>query len=145
MLGRKRLAARANFMIGNGGETPETVDAGIRAACHMNPTTLIAGIALVYPDTMLGAEAQKHGLIDREFWYLKTDKVPYYTVDMSFEQMQAYATRMMFRWAMNRGPWHLAKMAYVNWRPAGTRRSLSFLLRWMRTWLPRRDPKARAT
>lgn len=145
MLGGKRLVARANFMIGNPGETAATVDASIRAACRLNPTTIIASIALVYPNTMLDAEAQKHGLIDREFWYLKTDKVPYYTVDMTFEEMQAHATRMMFRWAMNRGPWHLAKMTYINWRLAGTRRSLSFLLSWMRNWLPRRAPTARAT
>lgn len=138
MLRKKPLIARANFMIGNPGETAATVDASIRAACRLDPTSIIASIAMVYPNTMLDAEAQKHGLLDREFWYLKTDKVPYYTVDMSFEELKAHATRMMFRWAVNRGPWHLAKMAYINWRLAGTRRSLSFLLSWMRNWIPRR-------
>lgn len=139
MLGRKHLIARANFMIGNPGETSASVDASIRLACRMNPTSIIASIARVYPNTMLDVEAQKHGLLSREFWYLKADEVPYYTVDMTFEQMQAHATRMMFHWARNRGPWALAQMAYRNWRLSGTRRSLSFVLSWMRSWLPRRN------
>jgi hypothetical protein len=56
---------------------------------------------------------------------------------MPFEQLQAHATRMMFHWARNRGPWALAKMAYVNWRLSGTRRSLSFVFSWIRSWFPR--------
>lgn len=138
MLRRKKLIARANFMVGNPGETPRTVDASIRLACRMKPSSIIASIARVYPCTMLDAEAQKHGLITPEFWYLKTDEVPYYTVDMSLEEMRAHATRMLFRWALSCGPLVLAKMAYTNWRLAGTRRSLSFVLSWIRSWLPRR-------
>jgi radical SAM superfamily enzyme YgiQ (UPF0313 family) len=137
MLRHKRLIARANFMVGNPGETAASVDASIRVACRMDPTSLIASIARVYPNTMLDVEAQKHGLINREFWYLKSDEVPYYTVDMPFEQLQAHATRMMFHWARNRGPLALAKMAYVNWRLSGTRRSLSFVFSWIRSWFPR--------
>jgi radical SAM superfamily enzyme YgiQ (UPF0313 family) len=138
MLCRKPLVARANFMIGNPGETTETVDASIRLACRMNPTSIIASIARVYPNTMLDTEAQKRGLIDREFWYLKTDAVPYYTVDLPVEQLQAHATRLMFRWASNRGLLALTKMAYANWRLSGTRRSLSFIVSWIRSWFSRR-------
>ena len=144
MLRPKPLVARANFMIGNPGETPQTVDASIQLACRMNPTSIIASIARVYPNTMLDAEARKHGLIDHEFWYLKTDPVPYYTVDMPFEHMQAHATRMMFRWALNSGLVPLAKMAYANWRLSGTRRSLSFVFSWIHSWFPRRAGHAPA-
>lgn len=142
MLRRKNLVARANFMIGNPGETAQSVDASVRLACRMKPTNIIASIARVYPRTMLDAEAQKHGLITPDFWYLKADEAPYYTVDMSFEEMQAHATRMLFRWALSRGLVALAKMTYANWRLSGTRRSLSFVLSWMRSWLPHtRTPK----
>jgi len=135
MLAGKKLVARANFMVGNPGETPETVEASIRLACRMNPTSIIASVARVYPRTMLAQEAHKHGLIAPEFWYLETGEVPYYTVDMSFEQMQALATRMLYKWSVNRGPWALAKTAFINWRVSGTRRSLSFVWSWMRSWL----------
>jgi radical SAM superfamily enzyme YgiQ (UPF0313 family) len=135
MLADKRLVARANFMIGNPGETPETVEASIRLACRMNPSSIIASVARVYPRTMLAHEAYTHGLIVPEFWYLETGEVPYYTVDMSFDQMQALATRMLYKWSVNRGPWTLAKTAFVNWRVSGTRRSFSFVWSWMRSWL----------
>jgi len=138
MLQTKKLIARANFMVGNPGETLETVEASIRLARRMNPTNIIASIARIYPNTMLDREAQKHGLIAPKFWYLDVAPVPYYTVDMSYEQLQALATRMLFKWAVYRGPWAVGRMVYSNWRVSGTQRSLSFILNWFRSWLPRR-------
>jgi len=85
---------------------------------------------------MLEREAQKHGLITPEFWYLDIAPAPYYTVDMPYEQLQALATRMLLKWAVHKGPTTLIKMVYENWRISGTRRSLSFILSWVRSWLP---------
>jgi anaerobic magnesium-protoporphyrin IX monomethyl ester cyclase len=136
MLGRKKLIARANFMVGNPGETLESVEASIRLIRRMNPPSIIASIAIVYPNTMLDREAQKHGLIKPEFWYLDTAPAPYYTVDMPYEQLQALATGMLFKWAVHRGPAAMAKMVYEYWKISGTRRSLSFILSWARSWLP---------
>jgi len=92
----------------------------------------------VYPNTMLDREAQRHALISPEFWYLDTAPAPYYTVDMSYEELQASAMRMLFRWAVNRGPRAFIKMIYDNWRVTGTQRSLSFIFSWIRKWFPKR-------
>ncbi|MEW6170180.1 MAG: radical SAM protein [Candidatus Omnitrophota bacterium] len=135
MLHKKNLIARANFMVGNPGETINSVDTSIRLACRMNPTNIIASIARVYPNTMLDREAQKQGLIKEDFWYLDTKTVPYYTVDMTYEQLQALATKMLFKWAANRGPIEFIKMALYNWRVTGTKRSLSFILSWIHRYL----------
>jgi radical SAM superfamily enzyme YgiQ (UPF0313 family) len=133
MLRKKKLIARANFMVGNPGETHRSVEASIRLACRMNPSNIIASIARVYPNTLLDQEARKCGLIKPEFWYLDDKSVPYYTLDMPYEQMQALATRMMFKWAINRGPWELVKMVWYNWRVTGPRRSIIFILSWLRS------------
>ncbi len=142
MLGTKRLVARANFMIGNPGETPGSIEASIDLARRLNPTSVIASIARVYPNTMLDREARAHGLIEPEFWVERADPVPYYTVDMTFPQMQGHATRFLFKWAMHRGLWTLAKTGYINWKISGTRRSLSFLYHWTKGLLPGRRKTA---
>jgi radical SAM superfamily enzyme YgiQ (UPF0313 family) len=137
MLRKKKLIARANFMVGNPGETMESIEASIRLVRRMNPTNAIASIALVYPNTILDRKAQEHGIITPEFWYLDTAPVPYYTVDMPFDQLQAHATRMLVKWAIHKGIWAFVKMIYENWRVTGTRRSLSFAFSWVRSWLPK--------
>jgi radical SAM superfamily enzyme YgiQ (UPF0313 family) len=143
MLARKKLYTQANFMIGNPGESPATVQKSIDLACRLNPSRITVCIAQAYPHTMLDEEAQKHGLLTREMWYLKTDSVPYYTVDMPLEQMQALSTKMVFRWALRRSLWDFLKMVHFNWQNVGTRRSLSFIFSWLASWLPgRRRPAA---
>ena len=136
MLSKKRLIARANFMVGNPGESLESVEASIRLVRRMSPSNIIASIAIVYPKTMLEQEAQCHHLLTPEFWYLDDAPAPYYTADMSHEQLQALATQMLFKWAVHRGPKTLVKMVYDNWRISGTRRSFSFILSWLRNQLP---------
>lgn len=143
MLRRKKLVARANFMVGNPGETAATVQASIQLARRMNPTSIIASVARVYPRTMLDVEARKYGLVKPEFWYLETGEVPYYTVDMTFAEMQGHATNMLYQWSIHRGFWTLIKMAYLNWKISGTRRSLSFIFNWMRNALPHGRSAAR--
>jgi len=137
MLHKKKLIARANFMVGNPGESLESIEASIRLIQRMNPTNIIASIAIVYPNTMLDQEAQRHGLLTPEFWYLDAAPAPYFTADMDLEQLQALATQMLFKWAVHRGPKALLKMIYDNWRISGTRRSLSFILNWIKSLLPR--------
>jgi len=141
MLRKKKIIARANFMIGNPGETIESVKASIRLAQQMKPTSIIASIAIIYPMTMLDRKAQEHGLISPEFWYLDTKPAPYYTVDMSFKQLQSLATRMLFKWGIYRGPIALLKMIHTNWKISGTKRSLSFIFSWISSWLPWRQMK----
>lgn len=138
MLRKKKIVARANFMVGNPGETLESVEASIHLVRRMNPTSIIASIALIYPNTMLDQIAQERGFLRPEFWYLDTAPAPYYTVDIPFEQLQAHATRMLFKWAIRQGPLTLLKMAHTNWKISGTKRSLSFILSWFRSWLPDR-------
>lgn len=141
MLRRKKIDTQANFMVGNPGETPETVEASIRLACRMNPTSIAPSIGRVYPNTIFDYEAQRHGLIKPEFWYMDTAPGPFYTVDMPYEQLRSLVMRLLFKWAMKRGIWAFTKMVYKNWRATGTRRSLSFILSWMRSWLPWRQMK----
>ena len=65
-----KIESHAFFMIGNIGETVETVEQTIKLSMELKATWAAFSPTVAYPGTQLYKDALKRGLLDNKFWYL---------------------------------------------------------------------------
>jgi anaerobic magnesium-protoporphyrin IX monomethyl ester cyclase len=100
---RVGIKPRAYLMIGNKGETAETVDATIGMAGVIKPYSSIGATLLwLLPGTQVFEEASRNGFIDDDYW-LKFDDVPYNLQEHSYDELFKLRQRLMRGIAKQKG------------------------------------------
>lgn len=74
------------LMVGNPGESEETVKETCRLLKRVKPGYVAVSVTTVYPGTALYQVAKSRGLIDDDYW-LTGLPAPYYTAERSLEQL----------------------------------------------------------
>lgn len=103
MAHRAGIKPRAYLMIGNKGETTETIDETIEMIGKIKPHSSIgASILWLLPGTSVYNDAKIRGFIDDNFW-LKSDDVPYNLQEYSYGELFKLRSRLMFGIAKKKG------------------------------------------
>ncbi len=80
------MRAETLLMVGNPGETKETVDETRKVLLAGRPDEIVVSVTRVFPSTQLCELAKKQGLLSDDFWL--SDKIaPEYTVENSMEDL----------------------------------------------------------
>ena len=88
------IKLRLLFMIGNPGETADTVARSIDLARICRPQELIVNLTIVYPATGLYELAKQRGLMDDTYWL--TEEEPAYYPEASYLQANRWAAALRF-------------------------------------------------
>ena len=97
------ILAKAYFMVGNPGETTQTVDDTINLAKIIKPYgTNSGGLVMIFPNTELYEMAKEKGIIADDYW-LTNDNLMHYTAEHSLKELKALRNHLMFGLASNRG------------------------------------------
>lgn len=97
------ITPRAYLMVGNPGETEETIDQTIELVGKINPGSSIGATLLwLLPGTAVYRDAVKKGYIDDNFW-LTSDLVPYNLQEHSYEELMNLRGRLMLGVARKKG------------------------------------------
>ncbi|HDX9588226.1 TPA: cobalamin-dependent protein [Bacillus pseudomycoides] len=83
------ISARVSLMVGNPGETDETIAETIKLIQSVEPDLWSVNITKIYPGTDLYKKVKQQGLFSDELW-LNTEEVPYYTLEHSEEELMNY-------------------------------------------------------
>ena len=83
------LPAYPFLMVGNPGETDETVQQTINLMKIINPYKIVTQITMVFPGTDLYKLAKKQGFIDDDYW-LSSKPQPYYTYENSLKKLNKW-------------------------------------------------------
>ncbi|MBE3143869.1 MAG: radical SAM protein [Planctomycetes bacterium] len=97
------IKPRAYLMVGNKGETIDTIDATIEMAKIIKPHSSIgATILWLLPGTRVFSEARENGFIDDDYW-LRSDDVPYNLQEYSYRELFGLRQRLMRGIAKGKG------------------------------------------
>jgi anaerobic magnesium-protoporphyrin IX monomethyl ester cyclase len=97
------IRPRAYLMVGNKGETKETIEATIKMTGTIMPHSSIgATILWLLPGTRVYRDALDNGFIDDEYW-LRSDDVPYNLQEYSYRELFLLRKRLMMGIAKQKG------------------------------------------
>lgn len=97
------MLPRAFLMVGNPGESEETIQETINLMREVKPYDTASGrILWVLPNTEIYDLTKKQGIITDEFW-LNNDSTMYYTGEHSLRELKALQKKLMLGLARNRG------------------------------------------
>ena len=97
------IRPRAFLMVGNKGESPETIDATVDLIGKIKPFSSIgASILWLLPGTKVYCEAKNNGVIDDSYW-LKSDDVPYNLQEYTYQELFELRQRLMRGIARSKG------------------------------------------
>ncbi|MDD5476500.1 MAG: radical SAM protein, partial [Syntrophales bacterium] len=97
------IRPRAYLMVGNKGETRDTIDETIEVVGNIRPHSSIgASILWLLPGTEVFREARERGFIDDDYW-LRSDDVPYNLQEYTYEELCALRQRLMRGIAKKKG------------------------------------------
>lgn len=97
------IKPRAYLMVGNKGETWETIDETIEMVGNIKPHSSIgATILWLLPGTDVFREARDNGFIDDNYW-LKSDDVPYNLQEHTYSELLGLRRRLMRGIAKKKG------------------------------------------
>lgn len=97
------IKPRAYLMVGNRGETTETIDDTTKVAEIIKPHSSIgATILWLLPGTHDYSEARANGFIDDDYW-LRSDDVPYNLQEHTYQGLVALRERLMLGIARGKG------------------------------------------
>ncbi len=89
------IKPRAYLMVGNKGETIDTIDATIEMVGTIKPqSSLGASLLWLLPGTRVFFEARDNGFIDDNYW-LTSDDVPYTLQEYSYRELVGLRQRLM--------------------------------------------------
>jgi len=90
------------FMVGNPGETWDTIQETKDILAELSPDFLVGSVTYVYPATVLYNLAKKQGMIDDSYWL--TDKLPPpYTGEHKIEELNAMYFDVIKSFHMSKG------------------------------------------
>lgn len=97
------IKPRAYLMVGNKGETTDTIDATIEMTGIIKPRSSIgANILWLLPGTRIFYEAREKGFISDDYW-LRCDDVPYNLQEYSYRELFGLRQRLMYGIARQKG------------------------------------------
>lgn len=97
------IKPRAYLMVGNKGETIDTIDSTIELTSTIKPHSSIgATILWLLPGTRVFDEAREKGFIDDDYWLL-SDDVPFNLQEYSYRELFALRQRLMRGIASGKG------------------------------------------
>ena len=97
------IKPRAYLMVGNKGETVDTIDETIVMARTIKPHSSIgASLLWLLPGTRVFSEARENGFIDDDYW-LRSDDVPYNLQEYSYRELFGLRQRLMRGIARQKG------------------------------------------
>lgn len=97
------IRPRAYLMVGNKGETRDTIDETIEVVGNIRPHSSIgASILWLLPGTEVFREARERGFIEDDYW-LRSDDVPYNLQEFTYEELCALRRHLMRGIARNKG------------------------------------------
>lgn len=97
------IKPRAYLMVGNKGETTDTIDATIEMTGIIKPRSSIgANILWLLPGTRIFYEAREKGVISDDYW-LRCDDVPYNLQEYTYRELFGLRQRLMRGIARQRG------------------------------------------
>ena len=97
------IRPRAFLMVGNPGETAETIDETVRLMRKIRPyNSIAAGIVWILPDTEIYELAKTKGLVSDDFWLQNNDTL-YYTCEHTLEELRSLKNRLMRGMSVNEG------------------------------------------
>lgn len=97
------IRPRAYLMVGNRGETTDTIDTTIEMAGTIKPHSSIgATILWLLPGTRVFSEARENGFIDDDYW-IRSDDVPYNLQEYSYRELFRLRQRLMRGIARQKG------------------------------------------
>ena len=97
------IKPRAYLMVGNKGETIDTIDATIEMAGIIKPQSSVGATFLwLLPGTRVFYEARENGFIDDDYW-LRSDDVPYNLQEYSYRELFCLRQRLMLGIARQKG------------------------------------------
>jgi anaerobic magnesium-protoporphyrin IX monomethyl ester cyclase len=115
-----RINPRAFLMVGNPGETMETIDQTVALMKRIRPyNSRTAGILWVLPDTPIYERAKSQGFLTDESW-LQSDEMFHFVAENSMAQLEAMKDRLMLGMARNEGTLkagveYWARKAFYRW------------------------------
>lgn len=77
------------LMVGNPGESDETIQDTVQLIKAIKPELMGISMAMVFPETELNKLAQNKGLLDESYWLTELPP-PYYTAEQSLEQLEKW-------------------------------------------------------
>jgi radical SAM superfamily enzyme YgiQ (UPF0313 family) len=89
------ITSAALFMVGNPGETKETIDESIELIKRSRPDTIVVSPTLIFPNSELYDLALEKGIIDDRYW-LENDTLPYYTEKYSIDDLRYFRLKIIF-------------------------------------------------
>jgi anaerobic magnesium-protoporphyrin IX monomethyl ester cyclase len=100
---KSRIKPRAFLMVGNRGETIDTIDETIHMVRVINPhLSMGATLLWLLPGTLIYREACQNGFIDDKYW-LNSDEVPYNLQEHTYKELCELRARLMRGIAKNKG------------------------------------------
>jgi anaerobic magnesium-protoporphyrin IX monomethyl ester cyclase len=97
------IKPRAYLMVGNKGETTDTIDATIELIGRIKPhSSLGATILWLLPGTRVFDEARENGFIDDDYW-LRSNDVPYNLQEHTYQELYDLRQRLMRGIARKKG------------------------------------------
>lgn len=93
------LSTMMLLMIGNPGETDQTISETIDLLYEAKPTQIDPSIYQVYPGSATYRDLKSQGYIDDDYW-LSHDAAPYYTGEHSFSQLRYWQRKISFHHRM---------------------------------------------
>jgi radical SAM superfamily enzyme YgiQ (UPF0313 family) len=97
------IKPRAFFMVGNKGETKDTIDATIELVGRIKPYSSVgASLVWLLPGTQIYREAQDNGFIDDNYW-LSSNDTPYNLQEYEYSELFRLRQRLMHGIAKKKG------------------------------------------
>jgi anaerobic magnesium-protoporphyrin IX monomethyl ester cyclase len=88
------ISARVSLMVGNPGETLDTVNDTLRLIQSVEPDLWSVNITKIYPGTDLYKQVLAEGKFNDDLW-LDTEKVPYYTLEHNEETLIKFQEKVL--------------------------------------------------
>jgi len=100
------MIIEACFMVGNRGESQETIDESRALIRRLRPEEYCVSAAVyLFPGTPLYRYAEKQGFVDETVW-LRDEPVIPYTAEQPLSQLAEWQAQLMRELGMARGFWH---------------------------------------
>ncbi len=94
------------FMVGNRGESQETIDESRALIRRLRPEEYCVSAAVyLFPGTSLWRQAEKQGFVDESVW-LKDEPVVPYTAEQPLGRLAEWQAQLMRELGLARGFWH---------------------------------------
>ena len=103
------MVIEACFMVGNRGESQQTIDESKALIRRIQPEEYCVSAAVyLFPGTSLYRYAEQQGLVDETVW-LRDEPVVPYTAEQSLSQLAEWQAQLMRELGMARGFWNYLK------------------------------------